>query len=164
MRRARTLLLCAALAGPGCGADPAPAVTVLGTSPQMPQTIDPAQPGKGDVTIRVRYREEDGDLGGGAALVHDCRDEGLVTRLPIPPIASPAAVQKGVTIQGELDLHVRRVARLEPAAQAPAACAARGVGAPRADQVVFCVALVDAAGHQGDADCTAPIGIAAATP
>ncbi len=156
----RALALLAALLGPACGA-PAPVVTVLSTTPAAPQQIDPSQPGQDDVTIQVHYTEPDGDLGGGVALVSDCRDEGLLTRLAIPPIASPEAVDAGVEIEGTLDLVVPRVAWLQPAAQAPAACAAQGVGPPRADQVIFCVALADAVGNQGAADCTAPIGIVA---
>jgi hypothetical protein len=154
MRRA-CLILLAALAA--CS-DPSalPEAEVLA---QMPASLDPDDDGADDLTIQVRYADGDGDLGGGVAEVVDCRAEGLVTALELPPIASAAAVAEGVPIEGELELLVADVGRVEPAPALPAACTELGVTTLAAGETVFCVILVDAAGHRGRGDCTAPVTI-----
>jgi hypothetical protein len=108
----------------------------------------------GDVTIRVHYRDADGDLGGGSAEIQDCRAQALLTRLTLPTIASDAAVKQGVTIEGELDLVVTGVSVVTP--DAKAVC---GGSAPAKDQAVFCVTLVDHGGHRSAPSCTQSIAI-----
>lgn len=155
MRRA-ALALCLALGAlAGCG-DEAPTVEVLSASPAE---LDPAIDAADDLTLRVKYADPDGDLGGGAAEVVDCRGEGLVTRLVLPAIASAEAVDEGASIEGEMTLVVTDVG-VAPAAEAPpAACAELGVGAPSGGAQAFCVVLIDAAGNAGAGDCTEPIRV-----
>jgi hypothetical protein len=110
-----------------------------------------------DLTITVAYEDGDGDLGGGTAELHDCRGGALVTTLPIPAIA-PDAIAGEKPITGTLDIHVNDVGAIDAEA-VPQLCAALGVGAMTAGQAVFCVVLVDKAGHHGAGDCTQPITI-----
>lgn len=137
-------------------AGPAPTVSVLEA---MPATLHPADDARNDLTIRVEYHDADGDLGRGVARIHDCRAGGLVTEKALPAIASDEAVREGVAITGELTLLVNDVGPVAPDAAAPPVCADAGIAAPAAGQAVFCVVLVDATGHEGNADCTAPIAI-----
>jgi len=136
--------------------DPVPAVTITAAAPD---TLVPADDYRNDLTISVDYADGDGDLGRGRALVHDCRADGLITELALPAIASDEAVAAGVAISGALDLRVNDVGAVAPAAAAPAACAELGVGAPAAGTAIFCVVLIDAAGHAGAGDCTAPLTV-----
>lgn len=136
-----------------CGGSNGPSVEVISASPD---TIDPTSDAANDLTIKVRYKDGNGDLGGGVARVYDCRAEGLVTELAIPAIANADAVQQGVAISGELDLVVKDVGEVEAGAAPAAVCRELG-GAPQA----FCVVLVDEAGMAGDGACTGPIRIAA---
>src|SRR5689334_20478059 len=99
-------LLLSALVACGC-ADHSLTVTVVDAAPL---TLAPASP---DLTVKVRYHDGDANLGGGRALLHDCRGADLVTELALPPIASEAAVQAGVPIEGELDLTVQNVRAVE---------------------------------------------------
>ena len=149
----RHLAVLALLLGAACS-DPAaaPTVEILEAAPEL---LVPDDDAADDLTLVVRYHDGDGDLGEGVAEVIDCRAEGLVTRLALPPIASDEAVANGVPIEGELELLVADVGRVTPAAAAPAACAALGVAAPVAGAVRFCVVLIDAAGHRGQGACTA---------
>jgi hypothetical protein len=149
----RALLLCVLVAG-GC-ADHSLSVTVVDAAPL---TLDPASPGGSDLTVKVRYHDGDGNLGGGRALLRDCRGADLVTELALPPIASEAAVQAGVPIEGELDLTVQHVGAVD-APSLPDACAQLGVSLA-AGQTVFCVELEDAAGTRSNGACTGPIAIA----
>ena len=111
-----------------------------------------------DVTVKVRYHDGDANLGGGRALLHDCRGADLVTELALPPIASDAAMQAGVPIEGELDLTVQGVRSVAPASL-PDLCASLGVSLTDG-KTVFCVELEDAAGTRSNGSCTAPIAIA----
>jgi len=133
----------------GCGEDVSetPSVTILEVSPEE---LDPALDEADDVTIRVAYRDGDADLGGGLAEIQDCRAVELSTVLGLPAIASMAAVGEGVPIEGELTLTVADVANVVSDATAPAPCKLL----PEPATTTFCVVLVDAAGHRGDADCT----------
>lgn len=138
-------------------AAPEPSATVLEA---MPDTLHPGDDARNDLSIRLSYTDGDGDLGHGVARVHDCRAGGLVTEKALPAIASDDAVRDGVPITGELTLLVNDIGPVTPEAAAPPACAALGVAAPTAAEAIFCVVLVDAAGHEGDGDCTAAIAIA----
>jgi hypothetical protein len=138
------------------GAGVAPSATIASATPE---TLDPAYDSADDLTIVVDYADGDGDLGEGVAAIHDCRDDGLVTELELPKIASDQAVAEGVPIAGQLTLTVADVGVVEVDDAAPDACAELGVGAPVDGAAVFCVVLRDAAGHDGDGDCTAPITI-----
>ena len=138
----------------GCADDPAPHVTVISATPDH---LDPADDTADDVSIRVQYEDADGDLGGGVAEIHDCRDEVLVTALTIPAIASDERV--GSHISGSLDLFVTDIGAASTASVA-ATCADLGVSTLAAGTTAFCVVLVDAAEHSGPGDCTAPITIA----
>jgi len=136
--------------------DPAPAVTVEAATPDH---LTPADDALDDLTITVRYDDADGDLGGGTAEIHDCRGEGLASVLPVPAIAPASIVDGEAPIRGTLELRVNDVGAVATASL-PAACADLGAPAPAADATVFCVVLVDAAGHRGPGDCTATITLA----
>lgn len=145
------LVLLAALPFAGCSDEnPSPTVTITAATPD---TLRPDDDLLDDLTITVEYADGDGDLGGGAAEVHDCRAGGLVTALLIPKIAPTASVAAKTSITGTLDLHVNDVGALATATLAPA-CAELGAAAPTSTETAFCVILVDAAGHRGDGDCT----------
>jgi hypothetical protein len=127
-------------------------VVLLGCGAPLDGSVMSASLDGDQLTIRVSYRDADGDLGGGTAEVHDCRAESLVTRLPLPPIASEEAVQRGVTIEGELDLVVPNVALVDPEPPLPTACV--GQSPPRRNQTPFCVILGDTAGNRTAIGCT----------
>lgn len=153
-------LVAAVLAG--CGSsDEAPTAEVLSA---IPMQLDPALDDADDLTLRVAYTDPNGDLGGGVAEIHDCRIEGLVTRLVLPAIASEQAVSDGVFIEGELTLIIPDVGAVAASAQPAAACRELGVGAPSGDAQSLCVIFVDAAGIAGPGDCTDPIRILPASP
>jgi len=151
--------IAAALAG--CGSDDAPTAEVLSASPME---LDPASDDADDLTLRVAYTDANGDLGGGVAEIHDCRIEGLVTRLTLPAIASAEGVADGVFIEGELTLVIPDVGAGAANAQPAAACSDLGVGAPAGDAQSLCVILIDAAGNAGPGDCTDPIRIVSPPP
>jgi hypothetical protein len=142
------LALCAA----ACAADPTPSAAIESATPDQ---LTPSNDALDDLTIVLRYDDGDGDLGGGVAEVHDCRADGLVIELAIPPIAT----ERDQHITGALELHVNDVGDVAAGAL-PRACADLGAAAPAADTAVFCVVLTDAAGHRGDGDCTRPIAVA----
>lgn len=148
MRRTLVLLL---LAGACASDDPAPSVTVVSATPDV---LDPANDATDDVRILVEYDDADGDLGGGSAEVHDCRGDSLLTMLAIPDIAGDTMI--GSRITGSLDLYVNDVGA-GAAAALPTVCHELGVGAIAPGETVFCVVLVDVAGHSGAGDCTTPI-------
>lgn len=154
------LWTCGALATTGCSdvEDPAPTVAVLEATPDAIDTEDDLND---DVRIVVEYHDADGDLGEGFAEVHDCRAAELVTYLDIPPIASDEAVAAGVPIQGTLELQVNDIGTVPANSDASSTCGQLGVGAQSADSAVFCVILVDAAGHEGVGDCTQVIAVGA---
>ncbi len=153
----RATLLLFGLAMVGC-TDPAPepSAVVLAAAPDALVLGDDT---RNDLTITVEYADGDGDLGGGLARIHDCRADGVVTELTLPPIASEEAVAEGVAITGSLELRLNDVGAVAPASAAPATCASLGAPAPSADAVTFCILLVDAAGTSGPGDCTAPIAL-----
>ena len=151
MRYSLALLLCAA----ACGTDdPAPTVHIVSLTPDQ---LAPADDLADDLRILVEYEDSDGDLGEGIARIDDCRGDMLRTELPIPAIAGEAMI--GSPIRGSLDLFVNDVGAAASSAL-PAVCDELGVAAPGADETVFCVVLVDAAGHAGAGECTAPIALA----
>ena len=61
-------------------------------------------------------------------------------------------------INGTLDLHVNDVGATTSSAL-PETCADLGVDELGAGEAVFCVILVDTAGHRGAGDCTSVIAI-----
>lgn len=150
---ARLLAVAALLGAAACTDDPAPSATIRSVSPDQ---LTPSDDASNDVTIGIGYADSDGDLGGGVAEVHDCRADDVVIALAIPPIASEAHQ----SITGSLELHVNDVADLV-AGPLPPTCAGLGVTALADHSVVFCVVLVDAAGHRGAGACTRPITVAA---
>lgn len=158
MRR-QIVLAVFALGALACG-DPGPAPSVAVVS-AMPEMLDPARDDADDLSILAMYYDADGDLGGGLAEVHDCRADGVVTAIDIPPIASDDAVDEMVMIEGKLAIVIPDIGAIDIDDAAPAACADLGVAAPVAGEAVFCVVLTDAAGNLGAGDCTAPIAIAA---
>ncbi|HEU0030631.1 MAG TPA: hypothetical protein VFQ53_08360 [Kofleriaceae bacterium] len=149
----RYLLASLALVVACSDGDPAPSAEITAAAPDA---LAPADDARDDLTITVRYTDADGDLGTGTAEVHDCRGDALVTPLPIPAIAPDALGD--AHISGTLELHVNDVGAAAIDAL-PATCAELGVAELAADQAVFCVVLVDAAGHRGAGDCTAPIAL-----
>jgi hypothetical protein len=148
-------LLAALLAAACSGDDTAPSASVVSAAPERLVPSDDAQD---DLVITVAYGDGDGDLGGGTAEVHDCRGDGLRTDLPLPLIAPQAVI--GEPIQGTLELHVNDIGAIAAGAP-PAACRDLGIDAVDAGAAVFCVILVDAAGHAGDGDCTGAIALIA---
>ncbi len=135
------------------GGDSSPIATITAATPE---SLAPDDDTRDDLMITVRYDDGDGDLGEGFAEIHDCRADGLVTELPIPAIAPGGVV--GERITGTLELHVDDVGAIESTAL-PATCEALGVAELASVETVFCVVLVDAAGHRGDGDCTGLIAI-----
>ncbi|MGE0401492.1 MAG: hypothetical protein AB7T06_32625 [Kofleriaceae bacterium] len=136
--------------------DPAPSATVRMATPD---SLTPADDRLDDLTISIDYLDADGDLGGGTAEIHDCRSDALVTLLEIPAIAPDDIVDGDAGVKGSLDLHVNDVGATTSSAL-PDACAELGIDEMSPDEAVFCVILVDAAGHRGAGDCTESIAIA----
>jgi hypothetical protein len=129
----------------GC-AGGAPVVEVVSATPD---TLSPNDDAHDDLSIAVHYEDSDGDLGGGEALVFDCRSDAVVTVLDIPPIANELAVEEGVAIEGELLLSIPDVGELARG-ELPVACQAAPQGA-------FCVVLVDLDGNHSEPSCTGRI-------
>jgi hypothetical protein len=156
---ARTLFVVMVLAVAGCGeAEVAPSAVILEVEPEE---LDPARDDADDLTIRLEYADGDADLGTGIAAVHDCRADGLVVELAIPPLASEKAVDEGVPIEGVIELIVNDIGWVEAESDAPPECADLGAPDPGDGEAVFCVVLTDAAGHSGKGDCSSPVAIAA---
>src|SRR5262245_60220774 len=120
MRRLALIALCLA----ACSSeDPKPSAKIVSAMPdELYSTMDSAD----DLAIVVDYHDGDGDLGGGFVHVRDCRAADVVTELDIPPIASMEATDKGVPIEGTLDVTVADVGLITPEAL-PQACADLGV-------------------------------------
>lgn len=135
--------------------DPAPSASVVMATPD---SLMPSDDRLDDLTITIDYLDADGDLGGGTAEVHDCRSDTLVTILDIPAIAPSDVVDGDAGIKGTLDLHVNDVG-VTTSSALPDACADLGIDEMGPNEAVFCVILVDAAGHAGTGDCTAAIAI-----
>ena len=131
----------------GCGAGSLSA----SISQVSPQALDTTQPN--ELVIAVKYHDDDGDLGGGQAEIQDCRSSDLLTKLTLPHLASPDEEQKGVAIEGVLDLHVVQVTQVSTPAQA-----CHGVTVPP-NQAIFCVTLIDQKGVRSNRACTYPITI-----
>lgn len=136
-----------------CSDDPAPLATVEAATPDR---LTMSDDGADDLTITVKYEDADGDLGGGVADVFDCRNSALLTSLPIPQIAPDGVVDEMAKITGRLELHVNDVGEASTLAL-PAECSDLGIAAQTATTTVFCIVLVDAAGHRGGGDCTGTI-------
>jgi len=151
----RATLLSVALVAACGGGDATPTVSV---EMAAPEALTPADDTLDDLTITVHYEDGDGDLGGGTAEIQDCRADSLLTSLMLPQIAPDDVVDDNIAITGTLDLHVNDVGAFTTAAL-PATCSDLGVAALEPNQTVFCVTLVDVAGHRGDGDCTAVIGL-----
>jgi hypothetical protein len=153
MKLAISLVLTAAgVALAGCTDDPAPSAAIQSARPDQ---LVPSDDARNDLTLVVRYDDSDGDLGGGTVDVYDCRAAAAMTELAIPEIAP----ERGQHIAGTLELHVNDIGELA-SGELPAACEELGVRPLAAETAVFCVILVDAAGHRGGGDCTPPIDIA----
>lgn len=151
----KTLLLLALLATAACSDSVAPSATVKSASPDRLLASDDTLD---DLVITVAYKDADGDLGGGTAEVYDCRADDVRTDLPIPLLAPKQVI--GEPIEGTLELHVNDIGDLAAGA-APATCRDLGVRDLAAGAAVFCVVLVDAAGHAGDGDCTREVTVMA---
>lgn len=150
----RISLSLALLAFAGCSTDSvAPSVSIKSASPDR---LTMSDDGANDVTITATYDDGDGDLGGGTAEIHDCRADDLTISLDIPDIASPSQVKNKDHITGTLELYVDDVGAAAPA-PLPETCSQLGVKALADMTTVFCVILVDAAGHRGAGDCTQTI-------
>jgi hypothetical protein len=66
-----------------------------------------------------------------------------------------------VPIAGRLVLLVPDVADVAPTPPLPPVCAAGGITGDLRERTVFCVSLMDQGGHEGEADCTAPVALGA---
>lgn len=157
MRTVLLFVVCSAAALIACS-DPAPepSATVLSAAPD---TLYIGDDTRNDLSIVIEYADGDGDLGRGTARVHDCRASDVVTEILLPTIVTDEAVEEGVAITGELELRVNDVGDVSLAAAAPSVCADLGAPAPAAGEAVFCVVLVDVAGHEGPGDCTAALAL-----
>jgi hypothetical protein len=151
MKNLVILLACIA----ACADDNAPSISIVAIAPEQ---LVPSDDARDDLMITARYDDGDGDLGTGQALVHDCRGDDLVSELAIPSIA-PDAIAGDSPITGELTLLVNDIGPISNAGALPAVCSKHGVAALAPNEAVFCVVLVDAAGHRGAADCTGTIAI-----
>jgi hypothetical protein len=147
------LLIAAATLVWGCGSEATPEVEILEVNPATIVATDDEQ---NDVRMTVHYVDGDADLGDGFAEIHDCRVEGLVSTLALPPIANESAVQDEVAIEGDMKLLVGDIAIVE---EGTPGCAAFGQAPLASGQLSLCVVLVDAAGHRSNADCTDPIAL-----
>ena len=155
MRNLLLLVLPAALIA--CSdAAPEPSATVISAAPD---TLYLGDDTRNDLSIVIEYADGDGDLGRGVARVNDCRATDVVTEIILPSIATDEAVEEGVAITGELELRVNDVGAVTLAASAPTVCADLGAPAPVAGEAVFCVVLVDTAGHEGPGDCTSALAL-----
>jgi len=132
-----------------CASDPAPSASIERVTPEQLTSSDDTLD---DLTITLRYADGDGDLGGGVVEVTDCRDGDVMLALDIPPIAAEADQH----ITGTLTVHLNDVGAIATRAM-PQTCVELDVAALADDTAVFCVVLVDAAGHRGAGDCTPPI-------
>jgi hypothetical protein len=135
-----------------CATDPAPSATIESATPEQ---LVPSDDTRDDLTIKLRYEDGDGDLGGGIAEIHDCRAADVALELAIPAITAEPELH----ITGTLELHVNDIGAIAPAAL-PAVCRDLGVDEIAASTAVFCVVLVDTAGRRGDGDCTPVIELA----
>jgi len=144
------------LAGCTSSSDPTPTVEITAVTPESLTASDDTLD---DIAITVHYEDGDGDLGGGSAVIHDCRGEALVTTLDLPAIAPPNIVDGHEPISGELDLHVDDVGD-QAAAAMPSLCRDLGVHDLETGTTIFCVELVDHAGHTSAGACTNGIAIA----
>lgn len=147
MKPAILLVFCAA----ACAADPTPSASIKSV---VPDQLTPSDDARDDLTITLGYDDGDGDLGGGVADVYDCRADGLMTELAIPPIAT----DRDQHITGTLDLHVNDIGDVAATAL-PKPCADLGVKPLAPGMAVFCVVLADSAGHRGSGACTKSIAI-----
>ncbi|MBX3156633.1 MAG: hypothetical protein KF773_11575 [Deltaproteobacteria bacterium] len=138
-----------------CGSPIEPSITIESVTPESLTMSDDALD---DLTIVATYADGDGDLGEGVARIHDCRADGLVTELPIPAIA-PEGIAGEKRITGTLELHVNDIGAAPAGAAVPAACRDLGITEMPAGQAIFCVVLVDAAGHAGPGDCTQAVAL-----
>lgn len=149
----RLIHLVGALALAGCGGGGGPSVEIVGATPEALEL-----PRAADLTLHARYEDHDGDLGGGRAEIFDCRADGLVTTLAIPPIASQAALDARASIAGTLDLLVARVGLVESTSVA-ARCKDFGVQGSATGALPFCVVLTDASGRASEGACSTPIAV-----
>lgn len=157
MTNPKIMTMCLAGWLAACGSDStSPSASVKQVTPEQ---LTASNDELDDLTITLDYDDGDGDLGGGIAKVHDCRAEALITELLIPEIAPESVVDDDRHITGELVLRINDVGAIAPEAM-PATCKDLGVADLAVDQAVFCVILVDAAGHAGDGDCTKAITLA----
>ena len=147
------------LAGSLLGCAGGGSVPVVEIVEATPEALSASDDGEDDLTIVVRYSDPDGDLGQGTARIFDCRAEDLVTELAIPRIANDEAVAARAPIQGEMALVVADVGAVAASESVPAECADLGVSGPSGGAQVFCVVLVDVAGHESDGACTKPIAV-----
>lgn len=153
----KLFLIASLLATAACADDAViPTVEIVSASPDA---LVPSDDSADDLTIVVRYRDPDGDLGGGVAEIQDCRADDLVTTLDIPPIASDDAVAAGVPITGMLQLVVADVGDYAPDRIPPAACADAATATDT--QTSFCVILRDSADNPSEPACTEPVQVTA---
>ncbi len=147
-RGAAPLVLLAAWAA-SC-ATSEPFAEIVSATPESLVTSDDA---RDDLTLRVRYSDPDGDLGGGLLRVHDCRAATLVTELDVPPIASEPGVDAGIVMEGELTVVLSDVGAV---AVPTRSSVCRSAGAPPG---AFCVVLVDASGNESEPACTGALAV-----
>lgn len=152
----KIILLGCVLAAAGCDSV-SPIATVETVAPDRLVLADDSLD---DLVITVRYDDGDGDLGGGVARIVDCRGADLQTDLPLPAIAPEPVVEEGRHITGTLELHVNDIGDVTPGV-APSRCHELGIDEVSPGTAVFCVVLEDAAGHEGEGDCTQAIALTA---
>jgi hypothetical protein len=143
-----------------CGSDAAVSgelrIDLVSYSPDQLTATDDA---RDDLALVVHYDDPDADLGGGTAEVQDCRGAALASVLDLPAIASEAAIAAKAPIRGELTLHVEDIGAIGEGTALPELCREGKARAPRAGEALFCLRLVDMAGHVSNVVCTGAIAV-----
>jgi hypothetical protein len=153
-RFAALIAFFSAACGADSSADVALHIELVSYSPDQLLISDDAND---DLALVVRYEDDGADLGGGKGEVQDCRNGALLTILELPAIASEQASDADATITGELTLHVDDIGAASATTALPAMCSnAEKAGAAEA---VFCLRLVDRAGHVSNVVCTGAIAV-----
>jgi hypothetical protein len=120
--------------------DPVPSIEVVSITPTSAQQYSDA------VTVRIRYRDNDGDLGENTAGVKNCFavDNRIGIRYEYR-ISQLAPSGSAVPIEGEVDIDLGGQGILDSLAVE--------------DRVTFAVTVVDRAGHQSNAVTTPEVRI-----
>ncbi len=147
------LCLLLAVGTAACGADPAPpSLSIIAQAPEM---LTIGSDTEDDVTLRLGYEDEDGDVGGGVIFIVDCRDDSRVIEAPIPTVASAEVVENEQPLSGELIALVPDIPSVADDATPAALCNELDVVATEGE-LVMCARMQDSAGNESNGACSAP--------